>query len=968
MRLNFRIDFGYQYLYSRRTYHPTYVWDGSMVCEGGEILRTYSLEYPNIWYGPVLNAKETLLENPNWNIQTKRRLAGLRFECEISEDAVFTFDTASAKLQFSAKDILDKGRLDYNVGPKYLGCRVMITLDGYLWYRLPLKDGERAYEPNELGKPTHTWARTNLAWLMPGESAKWEYEVSDVNCDLHETIIHTVAMAVPVYSSDDKSSVRGDFPLEILCDGKSVLKYNRHYRQHDTYVQLLEDDFKRVTATPGKHCFELRNHHPELCLGINRIIMSEAEYRDGDIIFPDWALVGEELCGRVFAKEASLITLSSSDGQVIDINCEPGFNAFKFAPKKSGMISLCTHTDTKELEVMSAAEEAHPVKVGFDLTAVPHNDDGFLDHVLQYTNDTRLANYILVRNFGDPPTPEMWKRYGQFFREHNIYAGISHQYEDGHFLRAAGEMLNDCGYHEYTGRVYALDPEDGYSSASMDEAMEKHIAHLKGAIDKVHSLGAPAAFGDASGGIRYSYLAGLDFVRAETMVGNTMTLLSQARPAAESLKDGRWGVHIAMQHNYMPYHENHLGMYFLSLFQPWMMGAELMYEEDSLFSVWKEERQAWDDLLAARKRDMTRAFLKFAKAHPRSGKCVRDIGFIEGRYAAPFNGFICGPEQDPHYSVWGMYGSTAPEWEHCQPEKCRQLLNVLMPGASTAPLRQKYDERRFFFAGTPYGDFDCVPIEASTDYLKNYKLLIHTGWSTATDEDYRKLIDYVKCGGTLLIGITELSTHKKRDFLADMEDLALYNGGDISELCGIKIRGKSGTEYSGVWNAEGKASMPKPKLISEPSDFYGEDGAAFIADTLLCGAECVAWDAENGKPLLVRYNLGDGFVYTFTFWAYPGHERFEELSAAWIERLAKSSRSNVYIEDPSGEVFFTKWENGDETTFMLLNTDWSEKGNIKTVKLITPQRFFDISVEERTAVLAKLADGKFMTEIYKLGE
>ncbi len=957
MKLNFRIDFGYQYLYTRRTYHPTYIWDGSISCNKGKILKSYSLEYPNIWYGPVLNANDTPLAEPRWKITTKRRLAGVRFECDVDDESIFTFNTASAKLSFSASDILKNGRLEFNIGPKYLGCRVMVTLDGYLWYRLPLKDGERAYEPEELSRPVHMWARTKLAWVAPGEKASWQYEVKDTECDLLDVLVHTVIMAVPAYSENDKNPVCDSFPLEILCDGKSMLKYKRYYRHHDSWVQLLEDDFKTVPVEPGVHTFELVNRHTELCIGINRIIMKDVPHRDGDIIMPSWCILGEELCGRVFAKERSTLTLNSSDGQAIDVICERGFNDFKFMAKQDGLIVLNSHSDKKEIEVLSANEEKHPIKVGFDLTAVPHNDDGFLDHILQYTNDTRLGNYILARNFTPTPTKEMWERYAKFFKDHDIYAGICIQFEDGHFVKAMGEKLNDCGLHEYPGKVYAFDPAEPHASSDMKEASEKYIAALKEKIDEVHSLSAPAAFGDASGGIRYSYLAGLDFVRAETMVGHTMTLLSQARPAAEALGNGRWGVHIAMQHGYMPYHETHLGVYFLSLLQPFMMGAELIYEEDSLFSVWKEERQAWDDLLAKGKRDLTRAFFKFAKTHPRVGKVKRNIGFIEGRYAAPFNGFTCGEEQDPHYSVWGLYGSTAPEWGHLQPEKCRNLLNVLMPGASTVPLRQKFDKRRFYFSGTPYGDFDCVPTEADISYFKNYKLLIHTGWNSMNDEDHKKLCDFVNAGGTLLIGLTEFSTHIKRDFLADMADLSLYRGGDLSELCGIKVLGKSNTEYCGVWNSAQKHFMEEPELISVPSDHPGEDGPALIADIQLCGAEISAWDAQSGLPLVVKYKLGRGYVYTFTYWAYPAHERFEDLSAAYIAHLAAAARDDEYIKDPSGEVFYTRREKNGTVSFMLINTDWTVKGNTKTVKLITPEceRFIDVT--ERTLVTVEIKDG-----------
>ena len=61
-------------------------------------------------------------------------------------------------------------------------------------------------------------------------------------------------------------------------------------------------------------------------------------------------------------------------------------------------------------------------------------------------------------------------------------------------------------------------------------------------------------------------------------------------------------------------------------------GAETIYEEDSLFNLFKEERQAWDDFLTKGKRDMTRKFFKFAKTHPRKGKNVRRIAFLYCRF------------------------------------------------------------------------------------------------------------------------------------------------------------------------------------------------------------------------------------------------------------------------------------------------------------------------------------------------
>ena len=48
MKLDFRIDWGYQYLYSRRHYHPVYCWDGTLECTDGTIQKCWQLDYPVI--------------------------------------------------------------------------------------------------------------------------------------------------------------------------------------------------------------------------------------------------------------------------------------------------------------------------------------------------------------------------------------------------------------------------------------------------------------------------------------------------------------------------------------------------------------------------------------------------------------------------------------------------------------------------------------------------------------------------------------------------------------------------------------------------------------------------------------------------------------------------------------------------------------------------------------------------------
>jgi hypothetical protein len=486
--------------------------------------------------------------------------------------------------------------------------------------------------------------------------------------------------------------------------------------------------------------------------------------------------------------------------------------------------------------------------------------------------------------------------------------------------------------------------------------MERFIAYVKADVDKNKQSSFRYGYGDAGGGARYLFQAGLEYIRAETMVPHTQHLCSLVRPASRIYGKGDWAVHIAVQHSAQPYIEPwHLGHYFLSLYQAWAMGANNIYEEDSLFITFKEEQQCWDDRLSKSKRKMTRDFMKFAATHPRKGNLRINIASLEGRFEAPFNGFVCGAEQDPSYSVWGKHGNPAPEWGHRQPEKKHQILDVLMPGASTHPLRQQEDKRRFYFSGTPYGDFDQLPVEADTAEFNNYKLLLNLGWHTANAEDQKKFEEFVASGGTYFAGITEYSCHTGRKFLLDMEDLDLLNNGDLSNFAGIRVLGK-GEKYSGSYTGiNGDESSSRTYSFSPD-----EDGECHLAEVALCGAEVVVADKCSGKPLIVKNRFGKGTVYTLTAWAYPGHEALAGLMAAFCRTLCNEHKGDYFIEDQSKEVFWNLREADTFRQMILLNTDWSVAGNVKQVSLHTPEFSIPLEVKEGEIKIVYLYGGTIL--------
>lgn len=994
MKLDFRIDFGYRHLYSSTHYHPKYIWDGSMSAENGEIKKIYALEYPDQvvtrisdfvsnpygFYAQSKSAKETLLEGNSFKCTTRRNVAGIRIEADVEENTVFHFETVSFSASFTAKEIMESGRLWYRIGPKYVGGYVTVTKTGYLWFRPEEKDGEVIFNEDELNLPVHNHSRMNLAFLKPQESVKVTADIAPKRKDFKELLIHLVAMAAPEYNPENEGHVYGEIPYEIMVDGKKVLDCVRYYRHHDMHVQMLEDDWRRIEIDEGRHDIEIKNKSETLYLAISRITLKECEFNHGELSVPEWKLKAEPITASVFAVKEDKITVTYAE-KTETVDCMKGWNEFVIHTDKTGVIKVKTDADIKTFESYDIEEEKYPVKVGYDLTVVPHDKNGYLDYLLNYTHRTRLGNFVMFRDYRgwverDPHGKESKSGWTDYLRKNHVYSSACNGFHDGAYAAGGKEMFIACGNHEPSGVLYVPFPEDSRSSKNagknslgvpidMKNASEQLVDHFKSLVDPIHQLKLEAGFGEASGGARYAYLAGVDFTRAETIAGIQMPLLAKVRSASEALGNGRWGAHIAIHHHHQPYDESHLGIYFIALVQPWIMGAELIYEEDSLFELFKEERQAWDDLLTKGKRDMTRSFFKFVKTHPRKGKCKRNIAHMEGRYAAPFNGLTCGYDQDPNYNIWGKFGKDCDEWGFKQPEKCQHILNVLMPGTIALPLRQKFEKTRYIFSGTPFGDFDMVPIEAKTEYLSSYKLLMNLGWNTLIQEDYGKLLTYVENGGIYLAGLPQFSTHTDRDFLNNMDDLRLYNHGDLTELCGFRVLGR-GIEYSGQWNCRNRETMPEPELISLPNNSITEDGKAYLADIELTGAEVAAWDASSGKPMLVRNRVGKGCVYTFTLWAYPGHELFQEFCAAWVSVLAEKNKLDVYVEDASNEVFWTVWETDDEKILYILNTDWAEKDNIKTVKLVHGGSEEKLIIKERCLTVVRLTEGSVNTEEYRI--
>ena len=83
--------------------------------------------------------------------------------------------------------------------------------------------------------------------------------------------------------------------------------------------------------------------------------------------------------------------------------------------------------------------------------------------------------------------------------------------------------------------------------------------------------------------------------------------------------------------------------------------------------------------------------------------------------------------------------------------------------------------------------------------------------------------------------------------------------------------------------------------------------------------------------------------------------------AALIARLAAENLPQTRVDDPSREVFWNEWiESKNVRRLMLLNTDWTSAGNVKTVTVDSGSVRFETAVTERIPKILTVLPGMIL--------
>ncbi|MEI6168264.1 MAG: beta-galactosidase trimerization domain-containing protein [bacterium] len=575
---------------------------------------------------------------------------------------------------------------------------------------------------------------------------------------------------------------------------------------------------------------------------------------------------------------------------------------------------------------------------GFDTNVVAPENAAEFKRLLVDISDGQHCNYVLLRPEGSLIHAVDLDEWVRIFTQKGIHFSYLFDEMEGtrRLQEKAGPLFLGHFSHEisHCPHQYASGQIRNENQPTMRTAHENYMRYARWLVRyiKQASPQTQVTVGESQLLAALNYQAGVDRVLPQVNWGvHNGILLAEARGANGTFKKEGFGVHFAGGCLNFPPSLATERLYQVSLHTCYLHGVKHLYDEESALAMIHGIRPYSKHSRFCRgRRALLARYNRFLSQHGDPGTPEVPLAMMTGRYEFPF------PTSFPkigEQKVWQNFGGTDAAWHPSDPEAGWKLLRVLLPGALIPDFPAESEDVRLWHSGTPLGQFDIISSTSPAQSWRKYRTIIFPGWNSMEAPLYRKLLTFVKSGGTLLMTAPQLSTRVDREYLREMAHPEWIFGGEVQELFGVKLL-KQGGFAQEVRGDEDNILLPKLIRLS-----------AKINNTRLklAGAQVLARD-QRGQPVLVENRVGKGVARLLTLQAFPGSPGLQPLMAELCKSLATEARGKIWVEDPSTDVAWYLFRKEGHQHLWLLNTDWTTAGNVKNVQIHAGSRLWPVTV------------------------
>lgn len=424
------------------------------------------------------------------------------------------------------------------------------------------------------------------------------------------------------------------------------------------------------------------------------------------------------------------------------------------------------------------------------------------------------------------------------------------------FMSLQAKDVNHPDWIYYNPSVYA---ENGRAfghynpidTKDMKEAAEHYIENSKRYLGGIKRHTGPSVL------FKYFFEAGLEVGGAELMYGPHEVVLSALRGASLAYNRKEFASHLAVQWSTTPHDTlERFRRYQLALFVCYIQGTNHINTEEGLWRI-EEDFSHYDRFgyVCQSHRKVQEDFNHFVKTHSRRGKMVNPTALLHGQYDA----WVCFTRQN----AWAHLGD---EWKFDTPEESWDLVKVFYPDSKldSIYLHPCENKPQGFYSRTPYGTVDILPVEADKKLIETYKTAAFLGWNTAETAQFDKLTDFVKDGGTLLLGWPHLFKDTDRTD-AIYGAPTVIDSSVVSKLLGIELK----------------------NFVTVKAD----DGEEIeVGNISIDDCENVTVRSAIGEtPLVIEHKIGDGKVLFVNMRAYPAEKHVRPIYESLLGELGEIS-------------------------------------------------------------------------------